>query len=145
MMENNVLDILLVEDDADDLDLALMVLRQTKIAKTVASVRDGEEALDFIFCRGQFASRNCSVLPRLILLDLKLPKIDGLEVLRQIKAQPHTQRIPVVMLSSSSRIQDFEACYKAGANSYLVKSVNFERFTKDIQQIGDYWLNLNRS
>ncbi len=139
------IDILLVEDDQDDLDLALAALKKTHLAQSIACARDGEEALDYIFCRGPHSSRNPSHLPRLILLDLKMPRADGLEVLRQVKTDPRTQNIPVVMLSSSSRKQDLEACYKAGANSYLVKSVNFERFTRDVQQIGEYWLKLNQS
>jgi two-component system response regulator len=138
-------DILVVEDDQDDLDLALAALKQTNPAHSIVCARDGEEALDFIFCRGDHVARNPKQLPKLILLDLKMPKVDGLEVLRQVKANPATQNIPVVMLSSSSRKQDLEACYSAGANSYLVKSINFERFIKDVRQIGDYWLNLNRA
>jgi two-component system, response regulator len=137
-------DILLVEDNQDDLDLTLAALREAKVASQIATARDGQEALDFIFCSGQHAGRNCDIQPKLILLDLNLPGTDGLEVLRQIKTHPETQQIPVVVLTSSSRKADLEASYKAGANSYLVKSVNFEQFTRDVRQLGSYWLNLNR-
>ena len=143
-MEKHI-DILLVEDSQDDLDLTLSALRETKIAKEVATARDGEEALNFVFCRNQFAGRGFHHQPKLILLDLKLPKIDGLEVLRELKSDPRTQIIPVVMLTSSSRKADLEASYRAGANSYLVKSVDFDQFTREIKQLGEYWLNLNRA
>lgn len=144
-MHHGEVDILLVEDSKDDLDLTLTALRETNIARTIITARDGEEALDFIFCRHQFADREICHQPRLILLDIKLPKLDGLEVLRQLKADPRTQQIPVVMLTSSSRKTDLEASYKAGANSYLVKSLDFDQFIREVRQLGEYWLNLNHS
>jgi CheY-like chemotaxis protein len=138
-------DILLVEDNKDDLDLTLAALRQTDLAYLIETARDGQEALDFLFCEGTYLMRNPKCQPRLVLLDLKLPRVDGLEVLRRMKGDERTQQIPVVMLTSSARKADLEASYKAGANSYLVKSVNFEQFTRDVQQLGQYWLGLNRA
>jgi len=137
-------DILLVEDNKDDLDLTLAALHEAIAGARIATARDGQEALDFIFCAGGHAGRDFERQPKLILLDLNLPRIDGLEVLKQIKSHPSTQAIPVVMLTSSSRKADLESSYKAGANSYLVKSVNFEQFTRDVRQLGAYWLDLNR-
>lgn len=144
-MEKSDVDILLVEDSPDDLDLTIMALRETKIAREIATASDGEEALDFLFCKNQYAGRNPAEQPRLILLDLKIPKIDGIEVLKRIKDDPRTQQIPVVVLTSSTRKADLDASYKAGANSYLVKSVDFDQFTREIKQVGEYWLSLNRA
>ena len=143
MIQSEV-DILLVEDDTDDLDLALAALIESNLAISIVCARYGEEDLVFIFGRGVYSHRDHTCQPKLVLLDLKLPKADGTEVVRQIRQNPETAGIPVVMLSSSSRKPDIEACYRAGADSYLVKSVNFERFTKEVQQVGEYWLNLNR-
>jgi two-component system response regulator len=137
-------DILVVEDNQDDLDLTLTALRESKLAQNIASARDGEEALDFVFGRGQWAGRDARLLPRLVLLDINLPKVDGIEVVRQLKNDPRTQQIPVVMLTSSSRKADLEASYRAGANSYIVKSVDYEQFLRDVRQSGEYWLHLNR-
>lgn len=144
-MKISDVDILLVEDSRDDLDLTIIALRETKIAREIATASDGEEALDFLFCKNQYAGRNPAEQPRLILLDLKIPKIEGIEVLKRIKNDPRTQHIPVVVLTSSTRKADLEASYKAGANSYLVKSVDFDRFTREIKQVGEYWLSLNRA
>ena len=144
-MKETEFDILLVEDNKDDLVLTLAALRDAIAGTQIATARDGQEALDFLFCSGQHAGRDERCQPKLILLDLNLPKMDGLEVLKQIKVDPRTQQIPVVMLTSSSRKADLEASYKAGANSYLVKSVDFEQFTRDVRQLGAYWLDLNRS
>jgi two-component system response regulator len=144
-MSSAQVDILLVEDNKDDLDLTLAALRETNGTYRVAMARDGQEALDFVFCEGAFAGRDPAEQPRLILLDLNLPKIDGLQVLKKIKTNSRTRHIPVVMLTSSARKADLESSYNAGANSYLVKSVNFEQFTRDVRQLGDYWLNLNRA
>lgn len=146
MSENNgqKLDILVVEDSEDDLDLTLAALREAKVEAAIEVARDGLEALDFLFCTGQFKTREGEVMPRLILLDIKLPKLDGLEVLQRIKGDPRTQHIPVVMLTSSGRKADLDASYRAGANSYLVKSLDYEQFTRDVKQLGEYWLGLNR-
>jgi CheY-like chemotaxis protein len=137
-------DVLLVEDNDDDLHFAVTALK-VHVTKNIAVVRDGAEAIDFLFCQGEYADRDCSVQPRLVLLDLKLPKMDGIEVLKVVRADPRTERIPVVMLTSSSRKADLEAAYKAGANSYLVKSVDFNQFSEDVKKVGTYWLELNKN
>ncbi|HYE31868.1 MAG TPA: response regulator [Methylomirabilota bacterium] len=137
-------DILLVDDNPDELGLTMSALRETGAAREIAVARDGAEALDFIFCQGPFAHRKVEETPRLILLDIKLPKVDGIEVLKRIKKDERTQRIPVVMLTSSSRKADLDASYQAGANSYLVKSVDYDQFTRDVRQLGEYWLGLNQ-
>ncbi|MGV3772558.1 MAG: response regulator [Verrucomicrobiales bacterium] len=136
-------DIFLVDDNQDDLDLTYAALKETNPQLNIATARDGAEALDYLLCRGKFLNRDCAQ-PKLVLLDIKLPKIDGLEVLKEIKERQETQRIPVVMLTSSTRKQDLDASYKAGANSYLVKSVDYEQFMRDVQQLGQYWLGLNQ-
>lgn len=138
------IDILIVEDNQDDLDLTLAVLKKNSPSTTVEVCRDGAEALDFLFGEGAYRARDLSIPPRLILLDLKLPKMDGVQVLEKIRKDERTQQIPVVMLTSSSRKADLDAAYRAGANSYLVKSVNFRQFTQDIIQLCEYWLVLNR-
>jgi two-component system response regulator len=137
--------ILMVDDNEDDIDLALRALRETGITEEVFVCRDGEEALDYLFSRGRFAGKPQSELPRLVLLDLKLPKINGLEVLKEIRASPTLATLPVVMLTSSSRRSDLESAYKSGANSYLIKSTDFGRFKRDIEQMGRYWLGVNQA
>jgi two-component system, response regulator len=142
MSENNV-EILLVEDNPNDVELALDALREHKLANRIQVVRDGAEALDFIFCQGKYAQRsNCN--PKLILLDLKLPKINGLEVLQRIRAAPPTRKIPVVILTSSQEERDIAASYDLGVNSYIVKPVDFEQFTDAVYHLGFYWLLLNQ-
>jgi CheY-like chemotaxis protein len=143
MNSNNELEILLVEDNQDDLDMTLLALRQAKLANHIQVLRDGAEALDFIFCRGPHAGRLIDNKPKVVLLDLKLPKVDGLEVLRAIKADPRTRNIPVVMLTSSEEQSDIVASYKLGVNSYIVKPVDFEKFTAAVKALGLYWLLLN--
>ena len=145
MSNNHEVEILLIEDDQDDLDLTLYALRQAKLANHIQVLRDGQEGLDFIFCRGPFAGRLMSNTPKMILLDLKLPKLDGLEVLRAIKADPCTQSIPVVMLTSSREQSDLVESYKLGVNSYIVKPVDFDQFAAAVQQLGLYWMLLNQS
>lgn len=142
-MTNDV-EILLVEDNPNDVELAVHAFERNRIANHVQVVRDGAEALDFLFCRGEFASRQNHPHPRLVLLDLKLPKVDGLEVLRQIKADARTRTIPVVMLTSSREERDIVESYQMGVNSYIVKPVDFEQFTNSVQQLGLYWLLLNQ-
>lgn len=144
MLEQDVIDILLVEDNPDDEELALRALRKNHLANNVVVVRDGMEALDFLFAGGNYSGRQVSNRPKLILLDLKLPKIDGLEVLRKIRADERTATIPVVVLTSSSLDRDLLDSYKLGANSYLVKPVDFEKFTQCIREVGFYWLLLNK-
>jgi two-component system response regulator len=136
--------VLIVEDDPDDLELILQTFKAARITNPVEIARDGEEALDYIFCRGPHAGRE-AVPPRLILLDLKLPKIDGIEVLRAIKADRNTKAIPVVILTSSLEEKDLIKGYHMGANSYIQKPVDFAQFQKVIRQMGHYWLAVNQS
>jgi CheY-like chemotaxis protein len=137
-------DILVVEDDDDDLDMTLYALRKANLTDLVQVVRDGEEALDFIFCEGQHLGRPMDSVPKVILLDLKLPKVDGFEVLKRIKSDPRTRNIPVVVLTSSQEQQDVLASYDLGVNSYMVKPVNFESFADAVEKLGMYWLLLNQ-
>jgi two-component system response regulator len=143
MSETNVVEILLVEDNPQDLELALRALRKGNLTNHVQVVRDGAEAIDFIFCEGAHAARQIADGPKVILLDLKLPKIDGLEVLRRIKSDPRTNTIPVVVLTSSKENSDVVQSYQLGVNSYIAKPVNFERFVAAVQELGMYWLLLN--
>jgi len=138
-----VADILLVEDNPQDLELALRALRQAKLTKNIQVARDGAEALEYVFCEGPHTARRMEDAPRVILLDLKLPKIDGLEVLRRIKGDPRTQMIPVVVLTSSQEQRDVGKSYRLGVNGYIVKPVNFEQFVDAVQKLGMYWLLLN--
>jgi two-component system, response regulator len=142
MTENLI--ILLVEDDADDEALTLRALKQNRIHNQVMIARDGVEALDFLFGTGEYAGRDANVLPQVVLLDLKLPKIDGLEVLRRIRANELTRRLPVVILTSSNEEQDRVSGYDLGANSYVQKPVDFGQFAEAVRQLGLYWLILNQ-
>lgn len=138
-------EILLVEDNPSDEELTLHALRKYKLVNDIEVVRDGAEALDFLFGRGAYADRTANDVPRMILLDLKLPKVDGLEVLRQIKAEDHLKRIPVVVLTSSNHETDIVESYNLGVNSYIVKPVEFDQFTETVRQLGLYWLLLNET
>lgn len=138
-------DILLVEDSQDDMDLALHSLRRENLANKIFVVRDGEEALEFLFCRGVFAQRSFDHPPKLVLLDLKLPKVDGIEVLRQVKSDPRTRIIPVVILTSSKEERDLVIGYDLGANSYIQKPVDFDQFRDTVKQVGLYWLVTNQA
>ena len=135
--------ILLVEDNPDDEALTLRALHKSKIANRIDIARDGVEALDYLFCTGSHAERNPQDLPQVILLDLKLPKINGLEVLRRIRAEARTRMLPVVILTSSKEDQDMATAYSNGANSYVRKPVDFNQFVDAIGQLGLYWLVLN--
>ena len=140
----SAIEILLVEDNADDAEMTLHALRKGNVANRVQLVRDGAEALDFLFCEGAFASRIPRAGPKVILLDLKLPKVDGKEVLRRIKADARTRSIPVVILTSSKEHVDVQDAYAMGVNSFIVKPVSFELFVKAVQELGMYWLLLNQ-
>lgn len=135
--------ILLVEDNPDDEALTLRALKKNHVGNTVFVVRDGAEALDFLFCTGIYADRDPNDMPQLILLDIKLPKIDGLEVLRRIRRDKRTHLLPVVILTSSKEEQDLIEAYEGGANSYVRKPVDFNQFAESIKQLGMYWMVLN--
>jgi two-component system response regulator len=143
-MNENSIDILLVEDNMDDAELTIHELKRHNIANNVFHVTDGEEALEFIFATGKFSGRNILKSPRLILLDIKMPKLNGIEVLKRLKEDQRTRIIPVIILTSSQEDPDIKKCYELGANSYIVKPVNFERFAEGIKNLGFYWLLLNQ-
>ena len=143
-MNSGKLDILLVEDNQDDMDLALHALKREKLANNIFVVRDGEEALDFLFCRGAFTHRSFDHPPKLVLLDLKLPTVDGMEVLKQAKSDPRTKIIPVVIMTSSKEERDLVAGYNLGANSYIQKPVDFDQFRETVKNVGLYWLVTNQ-
>lgn len=137
--------ILLVEDNPDDEALTLRALKKNNILNDVVVARDGVEALDYLFGKGAYADRDMSVMPHLILLDLKLPKMDGLEVLRHLRADDRTKILPVVILTSSKEEQDLINGYSLGANSYVRKPVDFSQFSESVRQLGLYWFVLNES
>ncbi len=138
------IEILIVEDNAMDAELALRALKEKKLTNNIHIALDGEEALEFIFATGRYTSRKNSKLPKVILLDLKLPKVDGLEVLQELKKNSETQHIPVVILTSSSQESDVIKSYKLGANSYIIKPVDFDKFMQSVGELGLYWLLLNK-
>jgi len=144
MMTDRQIEILLVEDNKDDLELTLHALRKENLANSIQVVRDGEEALEFLFCSGAYANRSFDHPPRLILLDLKLPKVDGMEVLKRLKGDPRTRTIPVVILTSSKEERDLVNGYGLGVNSYIQKPLNFDDFRKTVMQVGLYWLAINQ-
>ena len=143
-MNNNKV-ILLVEDNPDDEELTLLALKESNIVNEIVVTRDGAEALDYLFGTGKYAGRDVLQLPQLILLDLKLPKQGGLEVLERLRAAPRTRLIPVVILTSSSEEEDIVASYRLGANSYVRKPVEFHHFADSVKQVGLYWLLLNEA
>jgi len=144
MKESGEVEILLVEDNMDDMEMTLRSLRKANLANHIQVVRDGAEALEFIFCRGAFAGRKFENPPKLILLDLNLPKVGGKEVLKLMKGDARTKTIPVVMLTSSKEEKDLVESYDLGVNSYVFKPVNFESFAAAVQNLGMYWLLLNQ-
>jgi two-component system, response regulator len=143
-MNQNLVDILLVEDNINDAELAIRQLKKYNITNNLVHVTDGAEALEFIFATGKYSERNIDHPPKLILLDIQMPKVNGMEVLAQIKTDERTKKIPVVMLTSSKEDPDIQKCYALGANSYIVKPVNFEGFADAIKNLGFYWLLLNQ-
>jgi CheY-like chemotaxis protein len=143
-MNDIEVDILLVEDSQDDIDLALHTLRRENLANHIFVVRDGEEALDFLFCSGPYADRNPEHMPRLILLDLKLPKVDGMEVLQRLRTDPRTKVLPVVIMTSSKEEKDIANSYNLGVNSFIQKPVDFDQFRQTVKAIGLYWLLINQ-
>jgi CheY-like chemotaxis protein len=143
-MNTEKFDIVLVEDNLDDAELAIRALKKNRIVNSLIHLKDGEEAINFIFCRGIYEKRNFKDIPKVILLDIKMPKVDGLEVLKIIKADISTRIIPVVLLTSSKEEKDILESYQLGANSYIVKPVNFDSFVKAVSDLGLYWLLLNQ-
>lgn len=143
-MDDNKVEILLVEDNPHDAEMTIRALKKSNLANRLTHLKDGAEALDFIFSRGPFAGRDIENKPKVILLDIKMPKVDGIEVLRQIKANEHTKMIPVVIMTSSKEEQDIITSYNLGVNSYVVKPVDFEGFAKAVSELGFYWLITNQ-
>lgn len=139
----NEVEILLVEDNPNDIELTLRALRKHNLANHIHTVEDGEEALEFIFCTDRYTGRDISIPPKAILLDLKLPKVNGLEVLKKIKTDERTKTIPIIVLTSSAEASDLKEAYLLGVNSYLVKPVDFEDFIQVIGKAGLYWLIIN--
>jgi CheY-like chemotaxis protein len=142
---SNQVEILLVDDSVEDVELAIRALRRAKIVNDIQVAEDGAEALDFLFCRGAYQDRTFSHPPKLILLDLKLPKVDGLEVLRAIRADERTKAIPVVILTSSKEQKDVIKGYDLGVNAFVQKPVDFEQFGEAIRQIGMFWMLINQA
>jgi two-component system response regulator len=143
-MTDNVVEILLVEDNPNDVELTLHTLKRHHLANRIHVVGDGAEALAFLFCTGAYAHRHLSHGPKVILLDLKLPRVDGLEVLQRLKGDPRTRMIPVVVLTSSREERDIVESYRLGVNSYITKPVDFEQFTEAVRTLGLYWVILNQ-
>jgi two-component system, response regulator len=137
-------EILLAEDDSKDAEMTQRALRKYNIGNRVHWVKDGAEALDYVFCRGAYADRTPVRPPKLVLLDLKMPKVDGIEVLKQLKSDPRARSIPVVVMTSSNEEPDVTECYKLGVNSYIVKPIEFEAFLETVSKIGLYWVLTNR-
>jgi CheY-like chemotaxis protein len=143
-MTNGNIEILLVEDNVDDVELAVRALRRENLANEITVARDGEEALDVIFCRGKYDGRSFQNPPRVVLLDLKLPKVSGIDVLREIKGDPRTKAIPVVIMTSSREEQDLVESYKLGVNAYVQKPVDFEQFRNMVKDLGLFWVVMNQ-
>jgi len=144
-MNNARVEILLVEDNPNDVKLTLRALKKRNLVNEIQVVSDGVEALDYIFCKNQYSDRNFGEYPKVIFLDLKLPKVNGLEVLAKLKSDERTRHIPIVVLTSSSEDSDLKKCYDLGVNSYIVKPVDFESFVESVSKLGFYWLLLNQT
>ncbi|MEX1122340.1 MAG: response regulator [Balneolales bacterium] len=138
------IEILLVEDNMSDAELAMRALKKKNLSNQLIHLKDGEEALEFIFAKGKFSDRDITKTPKMILLDLKMPRIDGIEVLRRIKEDERTKTIPVIVLTSSNEDPDIKRCYELGANSYIVKPVEFDGFLDSVTEVGLYWMLINR-
>lgn len=145
MTDVQEVELLIVEDNDQDLELALRALKKAKFSNLIQIARDGVEALDYIFCENSHRNRKIDNQPKLVLLDLKLPRVSGIDVLERIKSDPRTKEIPVVVLTSSNQDRDIEYCYQLGVNSYIVKPVDFERFAIAVRDLGMYWLLLNQA
>jgi len=143
-MQPGGIEIILIEDNPDDALLTIRALKKNNLANNIFHLKDGSEAIDYFFGLGEFAGRNILETPKLVLLDLKMPKINGLEVLEKIKSDERTMHIPIVVLTSSNEDPDIEKCYKLGVNSYIVKPVGFQNFGSIVSQLGVYWLLLNQ-
>jgi len=143
MHPDTPIEVLLVEDSDDDAEMTMNALRQYRLGNRVVRVRDGQEALDYLLLKGSFSGRR-NGMPKLVLLDIKMPRVDGLEVLRELRADPSTSRLPVVLLTSSAEERDLHRAYQLHVNSYIVKPVNFEQFVEAIREVGMYWLVFNR-
>ena len=143
-MENTEIEVLLVEDNPDDAELTIRALKKNNLANKIHHVKDGGEALDFLFAQGNYSHRTIENAPKVILLDLKMPKVNGIEVLKVLKTDARTQKIPVVVLTSSKENPDMQECYQLGVNSYVVKPVNFDAFSKAASDLGMYWLLINQ-
>lgn len=145
IMDNQEVDILIVEDNANDAELTMRVLSKQKLTSSITHLADGVEALDFLYGRAKFSGRNTDIKPRVIFLDLKMPRLDGLQVLDKIKKDPAFKSIPVVILTSSAEDPDIKRSFELGANSYIVKPVEFENFAKTVSDLGLYWMVTNKS
>jgi two-component system, response regulator len=145
MIHTNEIEILLIEDNPNDVELTLRALKKNNIANSIYVITDGAEALDYFFANGLYSDRDIRIKPKLVILDLKLPKVDGLEILRKVKSDESTRSIPIVVLTSSKEESDVIASYKLGANSFIVKPVDFEKFVGTVNDLGMYWLLLNES
>lgn len=144
-MTELIIDILLVEDNKNDAELAIRALKKNNVSNSIVWVKDGEEAIHYLFGEGEYSKRNINNKPKIVLLDLKLPKIDGIEVLQKIRSNQLTKKLPVVMLTSSNEEKDIVKSYDLGVNSYVVKPLDFNDFAKSISDIGLYWVVMNQS
>lgn len=144
-MNINEIEILLVEDNIEDANLTIRALKKYNLINKILHAKDGAEALDYIFAEGMYSDRNVEVKPKMILLDLKMPKVNGIEVLEKIKGDERTKSIPVIVLTSSKEDPDIKLCYELGVNSYIVKPVDFESFLKTVSELGGYWMLLNQT